>query len=59
VSVKSKHTVTKLPGGTIYIQGEPKYVGRLPPPLDATKDAEVLEMIEDLCAVLCAGDAKN
>jgi hypothetical protein len=57
-SVVSKHTVVKFPDGSIYIAGEPKFVGRLPPPLSPL-DPEAQEIFNELVAIIKAGDEHN
>jgi hypothetical protein len=55
VSIKSKLTVTKLPGGAVYIAGEPRFIGRLPvrpPDWSWEDDPEFRELMEAMEAVL-------
>lgn len=60
MSVKSKNIVTKLPGGTVYIVGPPKFVGRMPVKSpSAPLDPEIQEMVDELFAVVRAGDGRN
>jgi hypothetical protein len=60
MTVKSKNVVTKLPCGTIYIAGPPKFIGRFPVKSDPfTPDPEAEEMLEELQAVMKAGNTGN
>lgn len=58
--MRSKHTVTKFPDGTIMITGEPKFIGRFPVRSEPFKlDPEHEEILEELSAVLKAGKGNN
>jgi hypothetical protein len=62
MSIKSKFTVTKFRNGVVYIAGEPKFVGKLPPPSTAEQlanDSELQDLWHAMETVLRAGDENN
>jgi hypothetical protein len=59
MTVKSKNVVTKFPCGTIYVVGPAVFVGKMPAKAVGLDSPEVTEILEDLQAVLKAGNDRN